>query len=248
MVVHAALAVLLSRLSGTDDVAVGTPVAGRGEAALDDLVGMFVNTLVLRTAVDPAGVVRRRCSTAVREADLAAFGHADIPFERLVDALAPERSTAHTPLFQVLIEFQNSERTHLELPGLTVESLDVDLGVAKFDLQLSLAERSTTRRRARRASTAGFSFATDVFDARHRARRSRTVRCGCSRRSPPTRTAPVGDIEILRRRRAATRCSPRGTRRAPAPARDTLADLFDAGRRSDPAARRPSPCAATVHR
>ena len=107
MVVHAALAVLLARLSGTDDIAVGTPVAGRGEAALDDLVGMFVNTLVLRTEVDPAHVVRGRCSAQVRETDLEAFAHADVPFERLVEVLDPARSTSHHPLFQVAFSFEH---------------------------------------------------------------------------------------------------------------------------------------------
>ncbi|RZK81872.1 MAG: hypothetical protein EOP26_14255, partial [Rhodococcus sp. (in: high G+C Gram-positive bacteria)] len=126
MVVHAALAVLLERVSGSDDVVVGTPIAGRGHAALDDVVGMFVNTLVLRTPVAP-GSSFADLLTAVRSVDLGAFEHADLPFERLVDELAPERSTAHSPLFQVLLEFQNATRTHLELPGLTARSLDVDL-------------------------------------------------------------------------------------------------------------------------
>ena len=79
MVVHAALAVVLARLSGTEDITVGTPIAGRGERALDDLVGMFVNTLVLRTSVD-AGVSFTDLLSRSREADLAAFAHADVPF------------------------------------------------------------------------------------------------------------------------------------------------------------------------
>ncbi|RJT42916.1 hypothetical protein D6J04_14805, partial [Legionella taurinensis] len=88
MVVHPALAVLLGAMAGTDDVTIGTPVAGRGDADLDELVGMFVNTLALRTAVHPAATLREQLA-AVREADLGAFGHADVPFERLVDELAP---------------------------------------------------------------------------------------------------------------------------------------------------------------
>ena len=116
MAVHAALAVLLARLSGTDDIAVGTPIAGRGEAALDDLVGMFVNTLVLRTPVDAGGTFAELLA-AVRDTDLGAFDHADVPFERLVESSRPNASTAHSPLFQVMLEFQNNERPRLELPG-----------------------------------------------------------------------------------------------------------------------------------
>src|SRR3546814_3694839 len=93
MVVHAALAVLLSRLSGTSDIAIGTPVAGRGEQALDDLIGMFVNTLVLRTEVDP-GESFTALLSKVRDTDLAGFENADVPFERLVEALDPDRSQA----------------------------------------------------------------------------------------------------------------------------------------------------------
>ena len=100
MVLHAALALLLARLSGTGDIAIGTPVAGRGERALDDLVGMFVNTLVLRSHIgggtDFTDLVRR-----TRERDLDAFAHAEIPFERLVEVLNPARSQSRHPLFQV---------------------------------------------------------------------------------------------------------------------------------------------------
>ncbi|ELB94164.1 non-ribosomal peptide synthetase, partial [Rhodococcus wratislaviensis IFP 2016] len=162
MVMHAALAVLLSRMSGSGDVAIGTPIAGRGEAALDDLVGMFVNTLVLRTPVEPGEVFTDVLARA-RDTDLGAFGHTDVPFESVVDELAPGRSTSHSPLFQVLLEFQNTVRAHLELPGLTVEAVDVDPGVAKFDLQLSLAEYHDEKGTAA-GMAAAFLYATDVFD------------------------------------------------------------------------------------
>ncbi|WP_330252184.1 amino acid adenylation domain-containing protein [Nocardia sp. NBC_00565] len=159
MVVHAALAVLLSRLSGTRDIAVGTPVAGRGEAALDDLIGMFVNTLVLRTEIDP-GITFDDLLRVVRKVDVAAFGHADVPFERLVELLDPVRSAARHPLFQVMLVFQNLARTELELPGLTVAGVDPGVALAKFDLQLEIAENADAP-----GMSATFTYATDLFDA-----------------------------------------------------------------------------------
>ena len=190
MVVHAALAVLLSRLSGTGDIVIGSPVAGRGEQALDDLIGMFVNTLVLRTEVDPgesfAGLVER-----VRQVDLGAFGHADVPFERLVEVLSPERSRARHPLFQVALTLQNLAPSTFELPGLTVSGYDADIAVAKFDLQLSLMESLDGS-----GVSAEWNYATDLFDestivlfAERFVRVLRSVVADASR--------AVGDVEVL---------------------------------------------------
>ncbi|WP_181725336.1 non-ribosomal peptide synthetase, partial [Nocardia gipuzkoensis] len=162
MVVHAALAVLLARLSGSRDIAVGTPVAGRGEAELDDLVGMFVNTLVLRTEIDP-GVGFDRLLGRVRSVDVEAFGHADVPFERLVELLDPVRSPARHPLFQVMLTFQNLARTELELPGLSVSAVDLAVPLAKFDLQVAVAE-DIDRQGQPRGLSAAFTYATDLFD------------------------------------------------------------------------------------
>ncbi len=159
MVVHAALAVLLARLSGTTDIAVGTPVAGRGEAELDELIGMFVNTLVLRTEVDSAAGFDALLGE-VRGTDVAAFGHADVPFERLVELLEPARSTARHPLFQVMLTFQNLGRTEFTLPGLTVAPVDLDVALAKFDLQVTIAEQPDAA-----GMSAVFTYATDLFDA-----------------------------------------------------------------------------------
>ncbi len=163
MVVHAALSALLARLSGSTDIAIGTPVAGRGDAALDDLIGMFVNTLVLRAEVDPAASFEELL-TRTRAVDVAAFGHADVPFERLVELLDPARSTARHPLFQVMLAFQNMARTALELPGLTVAGVELTIPFAKFDLQFEMVE-DTDRHGAPHGIAVGLTYATDLFDA-----------------------------------------------------------------------------------
>ncbi|MET0317727.1 MAG: amino acid adenylation domain-containing protein, partial [Rhodococcus fascians] len=157
MVVHAALAVLMARLSASEDVAIGTPVAGRGDARLDDLIGMFVNTLVLRTEVSPA-VAFDAVLAQAREVDLQAFGNADVPFERLVEILDPQRSQARHPLVQVVLAFQNLGRTALELPNLSAEAVQFDAEIAKFDLQFTFEEETGG------GYTCYVSYSTDLFD------------------------------------------------------------------------------------
>ncbi|GGN85288.1 non-ribosomal peptide synthetase [Nocardia rhizosphaerihabitans] len=193
MVVHAALAVLLARLSGTTDIAVGTPVAGRGEAVLDDVIGMFVNTLVLRTEVDPALSFDELLGT-VRGTDVAAFGHADVPFERLVELLDPARSMARHPLFQVMLTFQNLAGTELQLPGLNVSGVDLAVPFAKFDLELTLVPLETDG--VASGVSAAFTYATDLFDeATVAGFADRLVRLLSEVVADPAR--PVGAIELL---------------------------------------------------
>ncbi|BDB61765.1 hypothetical protein RDE2_35590 [Rhodococcus sp. RDE2] len=189
MVVHAALSVVLARLANTDDVAIGTPVAGRGEAALDDLVGMFVNTLVLRTRVD-VGESFAELLARVRAGDLEAFGHADVPFERLVEVLDPERSQARHPLFQVMLSFQNLAQQVFELPGLRLSGVDAGAVTAKFDLQVTVSGDSTD------GYLVELTYATDLFDAATMEvfadRFTRVL--GAAVADP---VLPVGDVDLL---------------------------------------------------
>ncbi|MEV0104613.1 amino acid adenylation domain-containing protein, partial [Nocardia sp. NPDC050789] len=162
MVVHTALAVLLARLSGSGDIAIGTPMAGRGEAVLDDLIGMFVNTLVFRTEVD-GGEPFNALLARQRETDIQAYANADVPFERLVEVLNPARSTARHPLFQVGLSFQNLTRSTLELPGLSVSGLDVDTELSQFDLHLIVSDLYGDDGAAD-GITGILTYATDIFD------------------------------------------------------------------------------------
>jgi amino acid adenylation domain-containing protein/non-ribosomal peptide synthase protein (TIGR01720 family) len=168
MVMQAALSVLLSKLSANSDVAVGFPIAGRRDPALDLLVGFFVNTLVLRVdlAGDPsvADVLAQ-----VRTRSLAAFDHQDVPFEVLVERLNPTRSLTHHPLVQVMLAWQNVPGQSGELDGglalgdLEVTQLPLDTHTARMDLSFSLAERWTDV--GEPAGIGGtVEFRTDVFD------------------------------------------------------------------------------------
>ncbi|MFJ9631706.1 amino acid adenylation domain-containing protein [Streptomyces sp. NPDC101175] len=142
MTVHAGLAALLTRLGAGTDIPLGTPVAGRADEILDDLVGCFVNTVVLRT--DTSGNPGfRELLGRVRETDLAAYAHQELPFEHLVEALNPPRSLARHPLFQVMLAFRPTAGPRLDLPGLEARTLPVETGATKIDLTFNLAEQHT---------------------------------------------------------------------------------------------------------
>ncbi|NME81482.1 amino acid adenylation domain-containing protein, partial [Rhodococcus sp. 105337] len=233
MAVHAAFAVLLARLSGTEDITVGTPIAGRGRRELDDLIGMFVNTLVLRSHVDVSGSFDALLEQT-RERDLQAFAHADVPFERLVEVLNPERSTARHPLFQVGLSFQNLAATSLELPGLTVSGLDAQVQTSQFDLHLVAADRYHED-----GSPAGIgsvlTFATDLFD--------RSTVVGIAERFVRVLEQivaepglPVGDLDILGVEERNLVLEEHNRTSCPLGAPVTLVDLFDTQVRRDPAA------------
>ncbi|MGW1543288.1 non-ribosomal peptide synthase/polyketide synthase [Streptomyces sp. NPDC002309] len=194
MVVQAALATLLHRLGAGDDIPIGTPIAGRTDEALDDLVGFFVNTLVLRSDLS-GNPDFTQLLDRIREHALNAYAHQDVPFERLVEELTPTRSMARHPLFQVMLTLQNNTQARLELPGLNVEALPTGAGPAKFDLDVQLNEHLTDDR-----TPAGLhgvlTYATDLFDHHTAAGiAERFVRVLHTVTADPS--VPVDGIEVL---------------------------------------------------
>ncbi|GFE13224.1 hypothetical protein Sgleb_12710 [Streptomyces glebosus] len=194
MVVHAALATLLHRLGAGVDIVIGSPVANRTDDALAPLVGFFANNLVLRTDLtgDPdfTEVLRR-----VRAADLAAYAHQDVPFERVVEAVNPVRSTARHPLFQTGLNFHNADQQTaldlaVDLPGLSARVQPVASPAAKFDLSFFLAERPE-------GGVSGLlEFATDLFDRDSAVRiAERFTRLLTAVVAEPGR--PVGEFDIV---------------------------------------------------
>ncbi|MFZ1910736.1 MAG: amino acid adenylation domain-containing protein, partial [Propionicimonas sp.] len=160
MVLHAALSVLLARLSATDDIAVATPIAGRGQRVLDPLIGMFVNTLVLRAAVDLNGSFTDLLDQ-VKAGDLASFAHADVPFEAVVDAVDPIRSEAFAPLTQVLLSFDpgaSVRDAELSIAGLELEPFESEQQPAQLDLYLTVNSAETG------SWSGSVTFATDLYD------------------------------------------------------------------------------------
>ncbi|MEU6814554.1 amino acid adenylation domain-containing protein [Streptomyces sp. NPDC046860] len=197
MVLQAALAVTLRAHGAGDDIPLGTAVAGRADEALDDLVGFFVNTLVLRTDLSGDPTFRELLGR-VKDFDLAAFGHGDIPFERLVEAVNPERSGDHHPLFQTMLVLQNQERAGIDLPGITSRDRSGHTGISKFDLTFSLTEHRESAGRTGPAQGIGghLEYATDLFDeATARALCERFARVLTEAVGHPDRA--VGDLDPL---------------------------------------------------
>ncbi|NHB63753.1 non-ribosomal peptide synthetase, partial [Photorhabdus sp. RW14-46] len=141
MTLLSAWAIVLSRLSGQEDIIIGTPSAGRSRQEVEPLIGFFVNTLALRMGVSGELTVAE-CLTQIRETALAAQIHQDLPFEQVVEIVQPPRQLAHTPLFQVMFAWENNELTDVTLPGLTVSHIDQTLDIVKFDLELGLYEEA----------------------------------------------------------------------------------------------------------
>jgi amino acid adenylation domain-containing protein/non-ribosomal peptide synthase protein (TIGR01720 family) len=155
MTLLAAFQVLLQRYTGQDDLVVGTPIANRTRVETEGLIGFFANTLVLRTSL-AGNPTFCELLTRVREVTVAAYAHQDVPFEALVEALQPRRDLSQTPLFQVMFVFQNTLLPTLKLPGLTLTTLDVHNGTAKFDCTLTLADTE-------QGLTGSLEYSTDLF-------------------------------------------------------------------------------------
>jgi amino acid adenylation domain-containing protein len=157
MTLLAALQAMLARLSGQADIAVGTPVAGRNRLETEGLIGFFVNTLVMRT--DLSGDPRFLDLLArVRSTALGAYAHQELPFERLVEALAPERSLSHSPLFQVMLALENVPRRAAEDDAaLAASPFELEGGIAKFDLVFGFSERAGE-------VAGGVTYSADLFD------------------------------------------------------------------------------------
>nr|QEO74826.1 condensation domain-containing protein [uncultured bacterium] len=157
MVLLAAFKVLLHRYTGQEDIWVGTPVAGRTRRETEELIGFFVNTLVVRTDVS-GGPSFAELLGRVREAAVGAYAHQDVPFEKLVEELQPERSLNHTPFFQVMFALQNASASRLRLPNLSVARLDVHNATEKFDLSLLVEETEA-------GLCAVLQYSTDLFES-----------------------------------------------------------------------------------
>ena len=160
----AAFQVLLSRYTGQEDIPVGSAIAGRNRAETETLIGFFVNTLVLRTDLTDNPTFRELLSR-VGKVTLEAYEHQDLPFEKLVEELQPERSLSRNPLFQVMFIFENAAMSSLELPGLGLSPVSFDREAVRSDLDLYLWEASGELH-------GHFVYNTDLFDAATIARMS----------------------------------------------------------------------------
>ena len=157
MTLLAAFDSLLSRYTGQQDIVLGAAIANRNRRETESLIGFFVNMLVLRTDLS-GGPTFKELLARVREVTLGAYAHQDVPFEKLVEELQPERSLSHTPLFQVALVLQNAPMSALELPGLTLSFLDIGKETASYDLLLVLSETGEKL-------SGFFEYSTDLFDS-----------------------------------------------------------------------------------
>ncbi|HST57443.1 MAG TPA: amino acid adenylation domain-containing protein, partial [Longimicrobium sp.] len=156
MTLLSAFQVLLSKYSGSEDVVVGSPIAGRTRGEVEEVIGFFINTLVLRADLsgDPSF---REVLGRVREGTLGAYEHQEVPFEKLVAELQPERSMSHSPLFQAMFTMQNARELGGDLPGLKVGGVGAPMGIAKYDLSLTLRATAQGLRGA-------LNYSTDLFE------------------------------------------------------------------------------------
>jgi amino acid adenylation domain-containing protein len=219
MTLLAGLKVLLHRYTGQTDLCVGTPIANRIRAEVEELIGFFVNTLVMRT--DVAGnptfgeLVGR-----VRETAVAAYAHQDVPFERVVEELKPARDLSSTPFFQVMLVLQNARITELELSGATLTAMEVDSGTSKFDLTLEVTERGDELACVLEYSTDLFARATVERMGRHLRRLLESAVAHPE--------AGIGDIELMDDAERELVVGTYGGHATEYPRDATIAELFEA--------------------
>jgi amino acid adenylation domain-containing protein len=157
MTLLGAFKILLHRYTNQDDIVVGSPIAGRNQSELEDLIGFFVNTLVLRSKINKDSNFIEFLGH-VREVALGAYAHQDVPFDKLVSELKFERDVSRHPLFQVMFDLQNANQQDLQLPDLSIKPLLADNDTAKFDLILDIEEQTNSELKA------SFNYNTDLFD------------------------------------------------------------------------------------
>ena len=157
MTLLAAFKALLYRYTGERDIVVGSPIAGRNRVEIEGLVGFFVNTLVLRTDFS-GNPTFQELLRQTRATCLGAYSHQDLPFQKLVEELQPERNLRYSPMFQVMFIFQNTPGSALEIPGLQLSPMQIDSGKSMFDLTLSMTEES-------RGLQGTLEYNTDLFNA-----------------------------------------------------------------------------------
>ncbi len=156
MTLLAVFATLLSRYSRQEDIVIGSPIANRNQSELESLIGLFVNTLVLRTQIQ-GNPTFLELLEQVRETTLEAYAHQDLPFEKLVEELQPQRSLSYSPLFQVMFVLRNTTAAGLEIPGLSISPFKVEEVAAQFDLTLAIEETES-------GLLCGWEYNTDLFE------------------------------------------------------------------------------------
>ncbi len=188
MTLLAAFQTLLHRYTGQDDIVVGSPIAGRNRLEIEGLIGSLANTLVLRTGL-AGNPTLREVLGRVREVTLSAHAHADLPFEKLVEELEPERNLSRSPMFQMMFQMRNIPEKQPQLPGLKIGDFEIAIGVSSFDLSLEVAEPF-------QGLSCKFAYNTDLFESATMARmlaHFRTLLEGIV--ADPDR--PVADLPLL---------------------------------------------------
>ncbi len=198
MVLLAAFQVLLMRYSGQEDIAVGTPIAGRNRTEIEGLIGFFVNTLVMRGDLS-GNPTFSELLTRTRERAVDAYSHQDLPFEKLVEELQARRDLSRNPLFQVMFTLQNTREAELRLPGLAFTHLPLPRGTAKFDLTLFLAETDGQL-------DGSFEFSTDLFDASTDQAGWRGISAAARGQSWPIPHQHIDGLAAAHRRRSGISC------------------------------------------